>query len=72
MTALASRMLTLLLFLGLSFAQPVAIQLKNGSDAEQRTKQELERILASYDLSRYTFTYQVIIDEKAIPLAIRC
>jgi len=26
-----------------------------------------ERILASYDLSRYTFTYQVIIDEKAIP-----
>lgn len=26
-----------------------------------------ERILASYDLRRYTFTYQVIIDEKAIP-----
>jgi len=60
-------MLTLLLFLGLSFAQPVAIQLKNGSDAEQRKKQELKRILASYDLSRYTFAYQVIIDEKAFP-----
>jgi len=52
MTASVRRRLTLLLLLGLSFAQPVTIQLKNGTDAEQRTKQELERVLASYDLSR--------------------
>jgi hypothetical protein len=67
MRELASLLLTVLLLLGLSSAAPVTIELKHGSDAEQRTKQELERILASYDLSRYTFTHEVIIDEKAIP-----
>jgi len=31
----------------------------------RRTKEQLERIIASYDLSRYKFTHDVIIDEKA-------
>jgi len=39
--------------------------LKNGTDAERRTKEQLERILAFNDLSRYEFTHDVIIDEKA-------
>jgi len=56
-----------LLLAGLTFAQPVTIQLKHGTDAERRTKEELERILASYDLSKYTFTHEVVIDDKAIP-----
>lgn len=56
-----------LLLAGLSIGQPVTIQLKHGTDAERRTKEELERILASYDLSKYTFTHEVVIDEEAIP-----
>lgn len=48
-------------------SHPIAIQLEHGSAAEQRTKEQLERILSSYDLSRYTFTHQIVIDEKAIP-----
>lgn len=67
MKELARGMLTLLLFLALGSAQSVVIQLKHGSDAERRTKRELERIILSYGLSRYTFTHEVIIDEKAIP-----
>jgi hypothetical protein len=31
------------------------------------TKEPLTRILATYDLSIYTFTHDVIIDQKAIP-----
>jgi hypothetical protein len=67
MKELARGMLTLLFFLGLSFAQSVVIQLKHESDPERRTKEQLEHIISSYDLSRYTFTHEVIIDDKSIP-----
>jgi len=50
----------------LSFAQLVKVQLKNGTDAERRTKEQLERILASYDLSRYKFTHDVIIEREGL------
>jgi hypothetical protein len=60
-------MLALLLLTGLGFAQSVNIRLEHGTDAERKTKEALARILATYDLSRYTFTHDVIIDEKAIP-----
>jgi len=47
--------------------QPVHIDLKHGSEREQKTKVELERILGFYDLAEYTFTYEVMIDETSIP-----
>lgn len=63
----ASKTTLLFVLCNLSFAQSVTIQVKHGTDAELRTKAQLERILASYDLSKYTFTRSVIIDEKSIP-----
>ena len=61
-----STTLLLLALCGLTFAQSITIQLKNGTDAERRTEEQLDRILASYDLSKYTFTHSVVIDEKLI------
>ena len=46
---------------------PISIELKHGSDPERQTKEQLERLLSSYDLQKYTFTHSVIIDEAAIP-----
>jgi hypothetical protein len=48
-------------------ADRVNIQLKNGSKDEQQTKAQLEQILKSYDLGKYTFTHDVVIDENSIP-----
>ena len=45
----------------------VTIELKHGSETERETKEQLERLLASYDLKRYTFTHAVIIEDKVIP-----
>jgi hypothetical protein len=45
----------------------VSIELKNNSNRERQTKGQLERLLAFYDLRKYTFTRAVIIDEKSIP-----
>src|SRR4249920_1565447 len=43
----------------------VTINLANGTDRERQTKALLEQVLESYDLSRYTFTRQVVIEERA-------
>jgi hypothetical protein len=48
-------------------ADPVKIELKHNSDREVRTKEQLERLISSYDLSKYTFTHEVIVDDDAIP-----
>jgi len=48
-------------------ADSIEIKLRNDTDAERQTKVQLERLLNSYDLSKYTFTRQVVIDEHAIP-----
>ena len=50
-----------------SVAQSVAITLAHNSDNEQRTKAQLQRLIETYNLRKYTFTNTVIIDEKAIP-----
>jgi len=58
------------LFLSLSiYAQDeIKISLKNGSKAEQQTKEQLQMLLKTYDLSKWIFTKSIIIDEKeAIP-----
>lgn len=50
-----------------SAADAIHIELKNGTDAERETKMQLERLLKSYDLTAYTFTREVVIDEHSIP-----
>ena len=45
----------------------VRIELKNDTTRERQTKEQLERLLASYDLRKYTFTDEVIVDEHSIP-----
>jgi|SRR5882672_1360784 len=45
----------------------IAIELKHGTDSERQTKEQLEKILNSYDLHKYTFTHDVVIDERSIP-----
>lgn len=45
----------------------IAIELKNNSERERQTKAQLERLLAAYDLRKYTFTHSVVIDEQSNP-----
>lgn len=45
----------------------IEITLKNNTPAEIQTKAQLERLIKSYDLTAWTFTTKVQIDEKAIP-----
>ena len=47
-------------------APTVKITLKHGTEREARTKAQLERVLADYDLSKYTFTRDVVIEGQAI------
>jgi len=47
--------------------QGVKISLKNNTTAEQQTKGQLERLLKTYDLSKWVFTNSIVVDEKAIP-----
>ena len=47
-------------------AKPVKIDLAHGTEREQKTKAQLEHVLASYDLTKYTFTRRVTIEERAI------
>ncbi|HLV96973.1 MAG TPA: hypothetical protein VKS44_17405 [Candidatus Acidoferrales bacterium] len=48
-------------------AEAIKIELKHNTLREQHTKAQLEKLLASYDLHKYTFTHDVVIDENAIP-----
>src|SRR5262245_33288479 len=45
--------------------QAVTLTVSRGTERERTTKAQLERILHSYDLTRYTFTRQVVIEEGA-------
>lgn len=45
----------------------IAIKLANQTDMEKNTQQQLLRIWSEYDLSRWTFTRSIVIDESAIP-----
>jgi len=44
----------------------IAIDLTRNTPREQLTKQTLEQVLASHDLSKYTFTRKVIIEQGGI------
>jgi hypothetical protein len=54
------------LTLSAAAAPTVKITLKHGTAREARTKAQLERVLADYDLRKYTFTREVVIEEQAI------
>src|SRR5689334_21138216 len=43
-------------------AAPLEIELKQGSPEEVRTRDQLLRLLGSYDLGRWIFTRKVVID----------
>jgi hypothetical protein len=48
-------------------AAPLEIGLAHGSAAEEATRDQLTRLAATYDLSPWSFTRQITIDEDAIP-----
>ena len=48
-------------------AAAVSVEPRHGTDAEVKTEKQLEHLLDSYDLRRYTFTRAVVIDENSIP-----
>ena len=57
----------LILCASIWLAQPaIKIDLAHGTDRERHTKTLLEQLLGSYDLSKYTFTRKVVIEEQAI------
>ena len=45
----------------------IKIELKHNDERELETKAQLERLVSGYDLRKYTFTREVVIDENAIP-----
>ena len=47
--------------------QDIKISLANSTPAEQQTKTQLERLLKTYDLTKWIMTKSVVIDEKATP-----
>ena len=51
-----------------SYAQSgIDIALKQGSQEEEQTKAQLQRLLKTYELTKWIFTKAILIDEKAIP-----
>ena len=51
-----------------TYGQPkLDIALKSGSQAEVQTKDQLQRLLKTFELSRFLFTTSVLIDQTAIP-----
>lgn len=45
----------------------IEIALKHGSKVEQQTKDQLQRLINTYDLAKWTFTKSILIDEGSIP-----
>jgi hypothetical protein len=67
----ATRSLTLAVMVLLAselYAQTPALNIrtKNGSVAEERRKQQMERLARQYDLSKYTITRDIVIERGAI------
>jgi hypothetical protein len=44
----------------------ITIDLAHATEREQRTKIRLQELLGKYDLTKYTFTKHVVIEERAI------
>jgi len=52
--------------IGTSFAQSIKIELAHQTERERETRERLEQVIASYDLRKYTFTREIMIEERAI------
>ncbi len=63
----SAALVLLTLLATVAYAESVSIQLAHNTPAEQQTKAELQKLLAEYDTTRYTFTRTVVIDEESIP-----
>ena len=50
-----------------SAQEKLSISLAHGSKEEMQTKEQLQRLLGAYDLSKWIFTKTIIIDDKSIP-----
>ncbi len=46
---------------------PISIQLHSGTALEERGREQLERLLRTYDLERWLFTRLVVIQSRVIP-----
>src|SRR5436190_23149734 len=68
MKRIVSSVLVVLLLSGISLSQGgIEITLKRGSKGEAQTKDQLLRLLKTYDVAKWTFTKSIIIEEDAIP-----
>ena len=47
-------------------ADSISIQLAHHTPREMQTAQTLKQVLSKYDLSKYTFTREVVIEERAM------
>lgn len=47
-------------------ADSIRIKAEHNADRERRTKTLLEKVLRDYDLTKYTFTHEVSIEERAM------
>jgi hypothetical protein len=56
----------LLMTSSLFAASGLQVETSRGTDRERQTKDELEKVLISHDVSKYTFTRKVVIDERAM------
>jgi len=53
-----------------AFAQTnLDITLKQGTPDEARTRDQLRRLLAAYDVSPWIYTTSIVVDERAIPFS---
>jgi len=60
-------LMVLLLSIGVSAKTPkLNITLKHDSAGEQKRKEQIERLAEQYDLSKYTITRDIVIDQQAI------
>jgi|SRR5688572_33228134 hypothetical protein len=62
-------LLMLLAFARTVTAETLEITLKHGTAAEAQTREQLQRLLATYDLSPWIYTKSIVIDERAIPFS---
>jgi hypothetical protein len=73
MTDLKRRVLFFVVALAMSqaaFGQAkLEITLKQGTPDEARTRDQLRRLLATYDVSPWIYTTSIVIDERAIPFS---
>lgn len=60
---------SIVVFMLVSYAfasQAVSIKLAHNTGRERQTSEQLQKVISSYDLSKYTFTREVVIEERAL------